>query len=265
MRLPLGLFVAAAFIATMQSANAAYQVLALVASNEIVPLRCQNGDCAAQFSAFCLQPSRGSPPRGVEYHAVGGEGITIVATAADGREINIDGRDHLQITALRSHVAVRISLPIEKLDEFGATEVAVRVGGNVSLVPEPIIGDPDPHTPDEIATATGPLRAIATLLADGHRDEVIAARMSNDLINRLPDRGRVVPGLRDTVWDHVSKVWANRPSTEAAQERARAAFERCRDTPLGHYFTMRQCMGSMHDNLMGDVNNAYWDALKAGT
>ncbi|MFQ5955268.1 MAG: hypothetical protein ACE5JZ_09425 [Kiloniellales bacterium] len=267
MRSLLGLVAVAvaALIGTTQSANAAYQMLALVASNQTVPLRCQGGHCAAEFSAFCLQPTRGSPPRGAPYRPVGGDGITLVATTTDGRTVEFDGGDHLQIVALRSHVAVRVSLAVEKLGALGARSVAVRVGANVSLVPEPIVGDPDPQTPWEIEVATGPLRRIGTRLVDNGRDTVIAARMTNDLINRLPERGRIESAARDSLWRDAAHGWAQQMVTDDARERARRAYERCHDTPLGQYFTMRQCLGSMHDHLMGKLNNAYWDAIRVGS
>ena len=255
----------AAFMGTTQGANAAYQVLALVASNDIVPLDCRGGDCTAEFSTLCLQPTRGSPPRGVRYRVVGGDGITIVATTTDGRRVELAGNDHLQVVALRSHIAVRISLPVDKLEALGLKTVALRVGANVSLVPEPIIGDANPQTAWDIEVATGPLRRLATRMAEEARDTVMAARMTNDLINRLPARGRLEPAARESLWREVTRKWSQTADTDAARERARGAYARCIDTALAQYFTLRQCMGSMHDSFLGELNNAYWDALKVGS
>ncbi len=262
-----GLFAVAvaALIGTTQNADAAYQMLALIASNEAVPLDCRNGECAAEISAFCLQPTRGSPPRGAAYRPVGGEGITIVATMTDGRRVEFPAGDELRITAQRSHVAVRVSLAVDKLEALGATSVAVRVGANVSLLPQPIVGDPDPQTPWEIAAATGPLRRIGTRLVDNARDTVVAARMTNDLINSLPERGGIEAEARQSLWRDAEQAWARQGVTDGARARALGAYERCRDTAWGVYFTMRQCLGSMHDHLMGWLNNAYWDAIKVGS
>ncbi len=263
-----GLFAVAvaALIGTTQNADAAYQMLGLIASNEAVPLDCRNGECAAEISAFCLQPTRGSPPRGVAYRPVGGDGITIIATMTDGRRVEFPAGDELRITAQRGHVAVRVSLAVDKLAALGATSVAVRVGANVSLLARPIVGDPDPQTPWEIAAATGPLRRIGTRLLDSARDTVVAARMTNDLINRLPARGRIEPEARQSLWRDAEQTWARqRGVTEGARARALGAYERCRDTAWGVYFTMRQCLGSMHDTIMGGLNNAYWDAIKVGS
>ncbi len=253
-------------VGATKSADAAYQLLALIASNETVSLDCRGGDCAAEFSVFCLQPTRASPPTGVRYHPIGGDGITIVGARADGRTVEIPANDQLEIIALRTHNAVRISLPVEMLGALGVTMVALRVGANVSLVPDPIVGDPYPQTDWDIAAATGPLRELGTRLVDNGGDAAIAARMTNDLLNRLPDRGRTTPAVRDTLWNDAAQGWTQRTVTDGARERARVGYEWCRDkVAYGSFFNMRQCLGSKHDQLIGELNNAYWDALKVGS
>ena len=125
-------------------AGAAYQIMGLIASAGAVPLTCSRGECSAEFSSFCLQPTRASPPRGARYRAIGGSGITIVGTTVDGRTLTITLADDLRITAQRGHNAVRISVPVAALRALGLKSVAIAVGEWVSLVPEPIVGDPNP-------------------------------------------------------------------------------------------------------------------------
>ncbi|MBT5110054.1 MAG: hypothetical protein HOM25_15355 [Rhodospirillaceae bacterium] len=48
-------------------ATAAPQALALVDSAGEVTLQCQDGDCTATFSAYCLQKSRAMPFSGTVY------------------------------------------------------------------------------------------------------------------------------------------------------------------------------------------------------
>ncbi len=253
-------------VGATKSADAAYQLLALVASNETVSLDCRGRDCAAEFSVFCLHPTRTSPPKGVRYHPMGGDGITIVGALADGRTVEFPANDRLEIISLRTHNAVRISLPVEQLRALGVTAVALRVGANVSLMPDPIIGDPNPQTDWEIAAATGPLRKLGTRLVDNGGDVAIAARMTNDLLNRLPDRGRTTPAVRDTLWADAAQGWTQQTVTDGARELARGGFEWCRDkVAYGSFLNLRQCLGSKHDRLIGELNNAYWDALKVGS
>ncbi len=247
-------------------AGAAYQIMALIASNGTVPLTCSRGECAAEFSSFCLQPDRASPPRGARYYAIGGEGVTIVGTAADGRTLSMAPTDGLRIIALRGHNAVRISIPVATLGTLGLVSVAIEVGEGVSLVPEPIVGDPEPQTEADIAIATGPFRALGSRVVDHGGDAMVAARLTNDFINALPERGRVSPDLRDGLWNDVVRAQSRPAMSRATEGAMRRGFEHCRaSSASGSFITMRQCLGSMHDRFMGEPNNEYWDRLRLGS
>ena len=248
------------------AAGAAYQIMALMASNGAVPLTCSRGECAAEFSSFCLQPDRASPPRGAQYYAIGGEGVTIVGTTADGRTLSMARTDDLRITALRGHNAVRISVPVATLGTLGLVSVAIEVGEGVSLTPEPIVGDPNPQTAADIAIATGPLRALGSRIVDHGGDATVAARLTNDFINALPERGRVSSDVRDGLWHDVVRVRSRPAMTPGTEAVMRRGFEHCRARSAGGSFsTMRQCLGSMHDRFMGAPNNAFWDRLGLGS
>ena len=261
--LALAVFAAAGW---PSGAGAAYQMMALIASDGAVPLTCSRGECAAEFSSFCLQPYRASPPRGAQYYVIGGEGVTIVATTADGRTLSMARTHDLRITALRGHNAVRISVPVATLRTLGLVAVAIEVGEGVSLVPEPIVGDPDPQTEREIAIATGPVRALGSRIVDHGGDATVAARLTNDFINALPERGRVSPDVRDGLWNDVIRGQSRPAMTPGTEEAMRRGFEHCRATSAGgSFFTMRQCLGSMHDRFMGEPNSEFWDRLRLGS
>ena len=99
--------------------QAAPQMMGLVASNTPQPLQCQRGHCFAEFTAFCLQPERASPVKGTAYRMHDGSRLTAVATTKDGRQITLDAGRHLQIKAERSHVAVRIGMPVREMARLG--------------------------------------------------------------------------------------------------------------------------------------------------
>ncbi len=262
------ILVIAAFaaVAWPSGAGAAYQIIGLIASAEPVPLTCRGGECSAEFSSFCLQPNRASPPRGARYRAIGGTGITIVGTTVDGRTLPMTRADGLRITAQRGHNAVRISVPVATLVALGVESVAIDVGEGVSLVPEPIVGDPNPQTEADIAIATGPLRVLGSRIVDHGGDTTMAARLTNDLINALPEGGRVGPEVRDGLWDDATRARLQPAITPGARALARGAYERCRaNLAGGSIFTLRQCLGSRHDRFLGELNNEYWDKLKVGS
>ncbi len=247
-------------------AGAAYQIKGLIASADAVPLTCSRGECSAEFSSFCLQPKRASPPRGAQYRAIGGSGITIVGTTVDGRTLLMTLTDDLRITAERGHNAVRISVPVATLGALGLKSLAIVVGEGVSLVPEPIVGDSNPQTEVDIALATGPMRLLGSRIVDHGGDTTMAARLTNDLINALPEGGRVGPDVRDGLWDDATRARLQAAITPGARELARGAYEQCRaNLASGSIFTMRQCLGSRHDRFLGELNNEYWDKLKVGS
>ncbi len=247
-------------------ARAAYQVLALVATAEPVPLACAGGECAAEFTAFCLQPTRASPPRGAPYTVYRNEGVTLVGTTADGRTRRIPAAGLLAVTAIRGHTAVRISLPQGRLRALGLRQAAVEVAERVSLIPKPIQGDRNPQTEADIAIATGPLRALGARIVDHGGARTVAARLTNDMINSLPEMWRVESDVYKSLWDRVAPRWTARAAGAEAIGLARKAFESCAEMrSQGLAMTMRQCLGAQHDMLIGERNNAYWKALRTGS
>jgi len=247
-------------------ARAAYQVLALVATAEPVSFACVRGDCFAELSVFCLQPLRASPPRDAPYTLYQGRGVTLLGTTRDGRVLRIPAADILSITAARGHNAVRMSVPRAKLNALGLREIAVEVAERVSLIPKPIRGDRDPQTEADIAIATGPYRALGARIVDHGGERTVAARLTNDMINALPELWQVESNVYATLWDRVSPQWDGRDLSANAVRLAREAFESCaalRDR--GTFSTMRQCLGARHDQLIGERNDAYWEALRTGS
>ncbi|MFQ5785265.1 MAG: hypothetical protein ACE5H8_10635 [Alphaproteobacteria bacterium] len=256
----------AAFVMPFAPARAAPQVLALVASNGSVPLVCDGETCAAEFTAFCLQETRPPPPRGTVYRAVGGAGISVAVTAADGRRFALPADDVLRIDTVRGYAAVRISLPASRLRALGATGVTVAVGEGVSLVPEPVAGDPDPLDAEEIAATTGPLRAAGTRLVERDNSDVGAARLTGVLINALPAEDGVSAEVRRGLWRNAVTPTREAAASPEAIRRARAAYDRCNAAIGWHtsmFVTLRDCLGYVHDHFIGSRNRIYWEAVRS--
>jgi hypothetical protein len=58
----------ALFASTMGRAEAAPQILGLVASDGLpTPMRCRDGACTALLASFCLQQARDAPADGQDY------------------------------------------------------------------------------------------------------------------------------------------------------------------------------------------------------
>ncbi|MCH7929304.1 MAG: hypothetical protein IIA01_02225 [Proteobacteria bacterium] len=170
---------AAAIALPLGGARATPQALGLVATNGPVPLRCFAGECAAEFSAFCLRQGRGIPTPGAAYRAVG-DALSLIVIAADGKSRRLPGAEQLTFITERSFTAVRIALPKRALEALGAVRAAVDVGARITLVPVAVAGDPNPQSDREIATATGPLRATGERLVDNGGIEGEAVARANE-------------------------------------------------------------------------------------
>lgn len=250
--------------ATFGGAQAAPQVLGLIATNDAVPLTCRHGECAAEFTAICLQPDRASPAPGKVYEAAGGEGVTVVAETTDGRQMTLPAEGLVTYTALRGHNAVRLSIPGRRLNQLGIKRAALKVGKLVSLIPTPMVGDTRPQSVAEIELATGPFRQLAAKLVDSGGIQLETARVTRDVLNGLPWRGRSTAEERHAAWQRALGAKAAQASTDALA-RAERAFRDCEEVSATGVLTMRACLGSKHDSMIGMLNNEYWDALNAGS
>lgn len=241
-------------------ALAAPQPLALVATLGPVELQCDGGDCAAEFTAFCLQEDRASPDRGHAYRAVGA--VQLAARDNAGREVALPVV-WLQARAQRTHVAVRLSVPERALRERGLSRPAVTVGEDASLVPAPLVNDSRPLDDDELALAAGPLRAVGSRLVDLDPERMPAARIVNRLLNALP--AQASSERREGLWSRVAEPVAD-GLPEGAVQRAKAIHDLCQyAVQTGVDPSLRRCLEGRHDSLVGALNGAYWRALKTGS
>lgn len=244
----------------LAGAEAAPQVLALLATDGATTLKCEDGRCAAEFSAYCLQRERPNPDDGIAYQAADDGAMTLIVTAADGTRRQIPAADYVSIITQRSYTAVRVSVPEGLLQEWNATRVALVVGQRVSLIPLPTAGDPEPQTEADIALAVGPQRAVGARLVDRSSAASDAVRLTNVLINALPERGRVAPGRRGNLWAEVIEPRAGGHSRESIEYAGRI-YDGCqRKVEHGLVFSLRRCLEAGHDALMIGLNVRYWNA-----
>lgn len=250
-------------------AGAAPQVLGLVADNGFpTPLTCDGFQCAAQFSTFCLQEARGSPPTGTVYTPVAGGEVSLVATAPDGRSVRLPAAEHLRIGTLIGFTSVAMSLPQNRRDAIAASlgitgerlHLAVEVGPGVSLVPVAVAGDPDPQTGQELALAIGPMRQAAERTFEAQGAAADAARLATMLVNALPARGRETPEQRDTLFDRIAGLPAAGQLTPEGVSTARGLYAECRiSVASSSMFSMRECLRLRHADLMARSNRKFWD------
>jgi hypothetical protein len=243
---------------------AAPQALALVATQGSTTLICDGAQCAAEFSAFCLQKDRASPPRGTPYQLVGGGALKLVGTTREGKTKTLDPVSALAFHSLRTHVAVRVAVAETALRRHGLTAVSVEIGENVTLSPIPVMGDANPQDEIGMAAAAGPLRAVGTRIVDSNGDRMAAARLTSRLINDLNAKPLPNRDVARTLWTRAAGK--NAQASAAANRMARGALNLCQFAVerrgIGE---IKGCLQQHHDKFVDFLNANYWKAVGAGT
>ena len=247
-------------------AAAAPQILAVIASAEPVTLQCERGECGAEFTAYCIEKARSSPPVGTAYRVHDPNTLVLDGVRRDGSTVRLAGSELLTITTERGHTAVRMSLPSRVLRQFDLASVRVSIGEGASLIPQPIAGDRWPHSEMDIALATGPLRTAAAAIVDNGGAQIEAARVTLRMVNGLPRAGRTTQTERDQAWLRFAPAAdADGRALAGGRALAEAGFERCSVTTRAGMMSLRQCLGSLHDSFIGKLNTQYWKSLETGS
>ena len=152
-------------------------------------MRCTDEGCTAQLSAFCLQRDRDVPLEHTRYQAADPGAFRLLAARADGSSVQMPVDERIRFTSAFGFASVRISVPAEAMKEWGAVALAVEVSPEAALVPSPHAADADPLSAEEIALATGPLRALAGRHFDApstHRDAAQLLEANRSLLAGQP-------------------------------------------------------------------------------
>ena len=260
---PISVFAAVPLMAfALSPAQAAPQILGLIASAAPIPMTCTGGTCTAELSSVCLQQHRPTPPTGTVYRPAQGTQITLTVTRADGAVRRLPIAAALDFVSLRQFSAVRISLPEATVRRLGSGAAAVSVGRMASLIPVAVAGDPDPLSAAEIARYTGPLRAAAEQAFARDSARVDATRILNRMVNRLPERSTAGIEAMPALWRQA--VGATVPAE--TQKFLTRAVDDCRETlRTGVMADLRSCLSYQHDYLSGENTTNGWQAMNPGS
>jgi hypothetical protein len=256
--------IAIALVITVPSApaQAAPQILGLMASIEPVPMTCVDGTCTAELSSVCLQKHRPTPPTGTVYRAAKGTEIILMVAGPNGVNRRLRVEATLSFTSLRQYTAVKVSLPEAAVRRLGNGPARLSVGPMASIIPVVLQHDPNPLSADEIVRYTGPLRAAAERAFERDSARVKATRILNQMVNRLPENSGV--GI-----EHVDSLWqqtAGNDVTAETQKFIKRAVKDCRETlRIGMLPGLRSCLAYQHDYLAGENTNNAWQAMNPGS
>ena len=263
--LALPLAAAGAFFGLVAPASAQTQALALVSSDGPVELTCFGQTCAAEFSSFCLQPERGSPTPETRFALAPGADIRVVGQRRDGGTVELNPAEALTFQAIRTHVAVRVTMSRARLAELGLARLTVAVGERVALLPTPGPDEPAMSASELAAIATS-LRPLGQRIVDHDGERMLALRAMDRMINLLPPGGRESEAERAVVWDRAVGPEAFTGAPESVAALVRRVHDDCANgSANGVQPSMRSCIQSRHDTTMGGLNNDFWDSVKNGT
>ncbi len=246
------------------SVSAAPQILAVASTDLPVPLLCEKGDCTAELTAICLQEHRASPQLGTAYYLHETQKLSLVLTDKQGVQTDISNLPY-RLTAARGHSAIKISVKQALLRGLEIAKIDVRVLEGATAIPVAISGDRKPQTESDILVATRSLRPLATTMVDNNSGRADAARLVNLTINTLPSKGRAELDQRGAAQSYFAKAITESGYSESAIKLAQKAVKQCTyETQVG-FWSLRQCLGSSHDQLIGKLNNQYWKSLNSGS
>jgi len=211
-----------------------------------VALNCGRDLCTATLSSYCLQVERHAPVSGMKLYLAKGGKVTLMIRDRDGFERRVDASAFAQFASARKEYAVRISVPRSVLGAK-VQAVSVQVGRQVSLIPESIADDPQPHTPTEIHRVTTHSRFAGQIMEQGsHKMLILTAQVINRIINRLDGRNSVDRAMPDWI-DSIENV----PTLLTSIVNHHVSQCRLSINPV-------DCLKKRHDNLLFRYNLTYW-------
>ena len=235
------------------AASAAPQIMGLVATAEPAPMQCADGQCSVLLSAFCLQEKRLPPDLDSAYLPAEAGQVILVATAADGQTTRLEADGLVEFRSRYGYTAIQAQLPLERLAGASPVSLALEVKPRAALLPVTALGDPDPLTAKEIATATGPWRLAAEAVMEGDREGAESARIAMRLINSLPAVGDTRINERESLWRRVAG---------AAPVLARQTFDACiRSVDQAVGYPLRKCLEERHEKLQVQNTREFWRSL----
>ena len=254
---------AGGLLLTTAGAQAAPQVLGLVASLQPTPMQCTAQGCRADLSSFCLQQQRPDPGLGTIYHPAPNATITLIVTAKSGEVRRVDGGPYLNFIDDRGFTSVTATLPTQALAGLDVASIAIEIGKDASLLPQQKVGDTNPQAVEEIALATGAIRQKAEIYFDQPGRDSDGIRLTNAMINYLPAHSRTKTDIDGSVLAKMLAQYQGTPIDQRGVKLAEDIYRQCvvKTDVTHHVDSMRDCLEGSHDILATYTNIDFWQSL----
>ncbi|MGJ3259009.1 MAG: hypothetical protein ACFE0S_05345 [Rhodospirillales bacterium] len=258
------LMAAAALLVLPAAAQAAPQLLGVIATSSPLKLQCDGNTCAVELSTFCLQSERDTPDRHHVYSVHDFSKFSVIAEGAGGRERALP-LGAAKVRAERGYTAARLEFSVRGLAGRDLTAKALAVAEGGVLVPMPVPGDPNPIRDGEVEHAMTSLHPVADRIFKLHGTEFEAIKVVSRVLSETPAQGRLKKHDRENLWQNTFGKTA-RESIGPGMHRAADVVGYCQyRTSQGRFFSVRRCLEQRLDGMMMNLNTDYWKAVKPGS
>ncbi|WNJ98276.1 hypothetical protein L2D14_10360 [Thalassospiraceae bacterium LMO-JJ14] len=245
-------------------AEAAPQLLGVVATASPLKLQCDGNTCAVELTTFCMQSERKTPARDYAYSPHDLSVFKILVQDSDGKTAGVPLKA-AKVIAVRGYTAARFEFSVRELAERGQSAKAIEVASGGVLVPMPVPGDDNPIRDGEVEHALASLNPVADRIFKLHSTEFEAIKVVSRLLSETPARGRMAKQQRENLWQDTFNE-NPRESVGSGMHRAADVLGYCQyRTSQGRFFSVRRCLEQRLDGMMMNINTDYWKAVKPGS
>ena len=244
-------------------ATAAPQMLVLLDGSGRLPIQCGERQRVVELATMCLQPERRMPEMGRGYRPTDRQAVVLTGLDKSGRAVQRPLPEAARINALRSHLSVRVEISRAWVEETFAARPGVVVAGGAALRPLALTSDTEPLTQSEIRHANANAMTVARGAFAGNPGAVLSARISNYVINALPNGNKVSDDALATAW---REALAEIPANPDDLSTVRFIVDYCHySANNGLARSLHYCLQGRQDRALEELHQGYINALGTGS
>jgi hypothetical protein len=142
----------------------------------------------------------------------------------------------------------------------------IKIGKGVALAPAPREHYKRSHETEEVARAAGPNRTIGSGIVDNGGAPRQAADLVSNLLNALPEIGKVTDTMRTSLWRRAISIEDTQAAHRIAVNIAKRGYANCLASVARYENdSLRGCLGRLHDKQIWTLNRRYWRSVSGSS